>query len=109
MFFEPVELSFATAEEAEAQVREGLATLNLGELKLNRTLYISHDRMAQAGEILQGDEWAVLAKGGATATFPQWDDWDEGDDCYMFEFFSAADGVPMTYRFWDSGTVSYSQ
>lgn len=108
MFFEPVELSFATAEEAEAQVREGLATLNLGELKLNRTLYISHDRMAQAGEILQGDEWAVLAKGGATATFPQWDDWDEGDDCYMFEFFSAADGVPMTYRFWDSGTVSYS-
>ena len=106
IFVEPVELSFATAEEAEAQVREGLATLNLGELKLNRTLYISHDRMAQAGEMLQGDEWASEVKGN-TVTYPQWDDWDEGDDCYMFEFFSAADGVPMTYRFWDSGTVSY--
>ena len=107
LFVDPEDLSFATAEEAEAQVREGLATLNLGELKLNRTLYISHDRMAQAGEILQGDEWSYEFK-GTTVTYPQWDDWDEGDDCYMFEFFSAADGVPMTYRFWDSGTVSYS-
>ena len=106
LFVDPEDLSFATAEEAEAQVREGLATLNLGELKLNRTLYINHDRMAQAGEMLQGDEWASEVKGN-TVTYPQWDDWDEGDDCYMFEFFSAADGIPMTYRFWDSGTVSY--
>lgn len=107
LFAEPVDLSFATAVEAETQVREGLATLNLGELKLNRTLYISHDRMAQAGEILQGDEWSYEFK-GTTVTYPQWDDWDEGDDCYMFEFFSAADGVPMTYRDWSSSAVSYS-
>lgn len=107
LFVEPVAMPFATAEEAEAQVREGLATLNLGELKLNRTLYISHDRMAQAGEILQGEEWAGEAKGGAAVTYPQWDDWDAGDDCYMFEFFSAAEGVPMSYRFWSSATTSY--
>ncbi len=37
LFTEPKDLSFATAQEAETEVREALATLHLGELYLNRT------------------------------------------------------------------------
>ena len=107
LFTEPEDMSFATAEEAEAEVREALETLHLGELKLNRTLYVSHTRMEQAGEVLQGEEWTRMGKGGSEVTYPQWDDWDETDDCYLFEFFSSADGIPMTHREWDGTTVSY--
>lgn len=88
LFEEPIDLSFATAQEAEAQVRDALSTLGLDRLILNRTLYLSHDRMEEAGRILQGEEWTHQAKGGETATFPQWDDWSEELDCYMFEFFA---------------------
>ena len=93
-------MSFATAQEAETEVREALATLHLGELYLNRTLYVSHERMAQAGEELQSEKWTHEVK-GRTAQYPQ------RDDCYMFEFFCAADGIPLACRGEKSNTVSY--
>ncbi len=64
LFTEPEDMSFATAEEAEAEVREALETLHLGELKLNRTWYVSHTRMEQAGEVLQGEEWTRMGERG---------------------------------------------
>ena len=106
LFTEPKDLSFATAQEAETEVREALATLHLGELYLNRTLYVSHERMAQAGEELQSEKWTHEVK-GRTAQYPQRDDWAEEDDCYMFEFFCAADGIPLACRGEKSNTVSY--
>ena len=27
-----------------------------------------------------------MGKGESEVTYPQWDDWDETDDCYLFEF-----------------------
>ncbi len=105
LFEEPTELSFATAQETEGKVREALSTLGLEDLILNRTLYLSHDRMEEAGWILQGEEWAHQAKGGETATFPQWDDWSEAHDCYLFEFFCGVDNVPMSYHTLDNSTT----
>ena len=49
LFTEPEDMSFATAEEAEAEVREALETLHLGELKLNRTVKISQTRVEKGG------------------------------------------------------------
>jgi hypothetical protein len=106
LFTEPEDLSFATAQEAETEVREALATLHLGELYLNRTLYVSHERMAQAGEELQSEKWTHEVK-GRTVQYPQRDDWAEEDDCYMFEFFCGVDGMPLSYQNWKRETTTY--
>ena len=57
-------MSFATAEEAEAEVREALETLHLGELKLNRTLYVSHTADGAGGGSFAGRGMdAAMGKG----------------------------------------------
>lgn len=104
MFTEPVDLPFATAQEAESEVRDALRLLGLDNLVLNRTLYLGHDRLEETGRVLQDEKYKEYTKDGV---YPVWDDWSEEHDCYMFEFFSAADGIPMTSRGWHSPTVSY--
>lgn len=44
-FVEPVDMPFATAEEAEQEVRALLSTLGFDDLILHRTLYREHTRM----------------------------------------------------------------
>ena len=106
LFEEPEDLSFQTSAEAEAEVREALAALGMEDLVLNRTLYLSHDRLIQAGEVLQGEDWGSSAGKGGVA-YSLIDDWSEQDDCYMFEFFSGIDGIPLTYHSWKKEAISY--
>ena len=79
-------MACGTAAEAEEAIRMALSALGLSDIVLNRTLYISHDRMAQADELMQTEEWSGSVKGGEISQF-QGNDWSEADDCYMFEFF----------------------
>ena len=59
-----MDLACGTAEEAEKAIRAALTALGLSDVVLNRTLYISHDRMVQADELMQSEEWIDIAKGG---------------------------------------------
>ena len=59
LFEEPVDLACGTAEEAEKAIRAALTALGLSDVVLNRTLYISHDRMVQADELMQSEEWTA--------------------------------------------------
>ena len=102
LFEEPVDLACGTAEEAEKAIRAALTALGLSDVVLNRTLYISHDRMVQADELMQSEEWIDIAKGGL-----QGRDWTEADDCYMFEFFCGVDGMPLSYQNWKRETTTY--
>ena len=86
LFEEPTDMACGTAAEAEEAIRMALSALGLSDIVLNRTLYISHDRMAQADELMQTEEWSGSVKGGEISQF-QGNDWSEADDCYMFEFF----------------------
>ncbi len=46
-----------------------LSALGLSDIVLNRTLYISHDRMAQADELMQTEEWSGSVKGERFPSF----------------------------------------
>lgn len=115
LFTEPTELSFATAAEAEARVRELLAALGLTDLVLDCTLYLSHDRLAQAQALSMTDEWidrfsCPLPDGNfllPNQTDGWKESWTEADDCYRFDFYCGADGIPMSLRDEKSTTVSY--
>lgn len=106
LFEEPVDLACGTAEEAEENIRAALSTLGISDVVLNRTLYISHDRMEQADELMQTEEWNSAGKKGMDTQF-QAKNWTEADDCYMFEFFCAVDGIPLSYQFWKRDTTTY--
>lgn len=103
MFMEPKDFDFATAQEAEAAVLELLSGFGLNDLVLNRTLYIDHEILAEITPILQQPEWQPL-KGG---TNPTKDDWTAADDGYIFEFFPAIDGIPMSYLDILTDTLAY--
>ena len=57
-------MACGTAAEAEEAIRMALSALGLSDIVLNRTLYISHDRMVQADELMQTEEWSGSVKGG---------------------------------------------
>ena len=106
LFEEPTDMACGTAAEAEEAIRMALSALGLSDIVLNRTLYISHDRMAQADELMQTEEWSGSVKGGEISQF-QGNDWSEADDCYMFEFFCGVDGIPLSYQSWKQETTTY--
>lgn len=106
LFEEPTDLACGSAAEAEGAVREALAALGLPDVVLNRTLYISHDRMAEADELMQTEEWGGVVKGEEISQFQE-GTWTEADDCYLFEFFSGVEGIPMTYQSWKRETTTY--
>lgn len=108
MFTEPKDFSFAAAQEAEDAVRESLAKLGLPDLVLLRTLYIDHETMAKAGELLSTDEsYAPIGEPVENNGYPLRDDWSEMDDAYMFSFSISVHGVPMSYRFEEGDTATY--
>ena len=106
LFEEPTDMACGTAAEAEEAIRMALSALGLSDIVLNRTLYISHDRMVQADELMQTEEWSGSVKGGEISQF-QGNDWSEADDCYMFEFFCGIDGIPLSYQSWKRETTTY--
>lgn len=109
MFTEPKEFSFATKTEAEATVREALTLLGLSDLTLLRTLYIDHNILEEAGELLTTDEkYAPIGESIENNGYNLRDDWSENDDAYMFNFGMSVSGTPMSYLFDDSGeTATY--
>lgn len=90
LFMDPVDLSFATAAEAEAEVREALSVLGVENLVTNRTLYLSPERLEQAQETLQEPRYVEHF-----GEFPD-RSWSEDEGCYIFEFTSSIDGVPTS-------------
>lgn len=105
LFVEPIDFDFATAQEAESEVRELLSILSLDDLILNRTLYIDHKILAnEVTPILQTEEWQSEDKSGF---IPTYDDWSEADDGYIFEFFVGVDGCPMLYQSILTDTLPY--
>ena len=103
MFLEPKDFEFATAQEAEENVRSLLSILGLHDLVLNRTLYVDHQGLSDITPILRLPENQPI-KGG---TNPTKDDWSEADDGYLFEFFAGIDGVPMIYNEITYDTYAY--
>ncbi len=109
MFTEPKTFSFATAEDAEISVRNALAILGLPDLTLLRTLYIDHDTLAKAGELLASDEnYAPIIGDAENNGYTLRDDWSEEEDAYLFSFGISVNGTPMSYFFDDSDkTATY--
>lgn len=103
-FTEPCELSIGSASDAETEVRQALAALGLRELILNRTLYLSHDRMEQLGEYLQEEEWKQIE----SAEYADKDSWTTADDGYYFEFFVTIDGLPLLWKDYETDTFLYA-
>lgn len=109
MFTEPKEFSFASKEDAETSVRDALAVLGLPNLTLLRTLYIDHNTLAKAGELLATDEnYAPIVGESENNGYNLRDDWSEEEDAYMFSFGISTDDIPMSFIFDDSGdTATY--
>lgn len=109
MFTEPKEFSFSTEADAEYAVREALKVLGLSDLTLLRTLYIDHNTLSEAGELLATDEnYAPITGTAENNGYVLRDDWSEEEDAYMFNFGISVSGVPMSYLFDDSGeTATY--
>lgn len=109
MFTEQKEFSFATEMEAEVSVREALTYLGLSDLTLLRTLYIDHNKLAKAGELLATDEkYAPIGGEAENNGYKLRDEWSEEDDAYMFNFGISVSGTPMSFLFDDSGeTATY--
>lgn len=109
MFTEPKEFSFATEEAAIADVREALTILGLPNLTLLRTLYIDHNTLAKAGELLATDDnYAPIVGAPDNNGYILRDDWSDEEDAYMFSFGISVAGTPMSYLFDDSGdTATY--
>ena len=105
LFTEPKDFDFATAQEAEAKIRNMLSILGLDDLILNRILYIDHEILAnEVTPILQTEEWQSGDKSGFVPTY---DDWSEADDGYIFEFFVGVDGCPLLYQSPMTDTLPY--
>lgn len=103
LFMTPVDMPFATAQEAEQQVRYGLSLLGVDNLRLEETLYIPHERMADMTELMQQEPWSEYVR--PDYIFPE-HKWTELDDCYRFEFRLTLDGMDMSYR--DKATATFS-
>lgn len=111
-FLDKKDFSFATAEQAEQEVRQALAALGLsGELSTYLTLYIDHETMAQVGQMLATDEeYSPIGPIGESRPnngFDLKDDWSEADDAYAFIFTVDIDGIPLAYKDWHGETASY--
>lgn len=105
LFTKPIDFDFATAQEAEAKVRDMLAILGLNDLTLNRILYIDHEILAnEVTPILRTEEWQSMDKSGF---IPTYDDWSVTDDGYIFEFVLNLNGVPMFSEYLSLDTVNY--
>ena len=103
LFTEPQDFAFATAQEAEAKVRDMLSILGLNDLILSRTFYIDHEILAdEVTPILQTEEWQSRDKRGYIPTF---DDWSEADDGYIFEYRLCVDSIPIFAYNTDLGTL----
>lgn len=108
MFTEPKDFSFATAKDAEKSVRSALAALGVSEITLLRTLYIDHDTMEAAGEILATDPvYAPIGEPQENNGYPIRDDWSEADDAYMFSFGISVESATLSTRFGISDTATY--
>lgn len=105
LFMEPKDFAFASANEADAKVRDMLAILGLNDLILNRTLYIDHETLAnEVTPVLRTEEWQSAQK---TGYHPTYDDWSETDDGYIFEYYLCVDNVPLFSRYVDMSTLAY--
>lgn len=102
-FMEPVDFSFATAQEAETATRNVLTTIGFDNLILNRTLYIDHNILTQISSVLQEPEWQSLKDN----TNPIKNTWTDADDGYIFEFFLSVDSIPMFYGIISQDTYTY--
>lgn len=99
MFTEPKDFAFASAEEAEAATRQALETLGLSQLVLLRTLYIDHNTLAEAAQLVTTDDtYAPVGEPRENNGFTLRDGWSEADDAYVFSYSISVDGSPMTYR-----------
>lgn len=109
MLTEQKDLSFASAGQAEQEVREKLAALGLGELILIRTLYIDYQTMKEVGELVSTDDnYAPIGDPQKNNGYPVKDNWSAADDAYMFSFVISVNGAPMSY-YWDqTETATYS-
>lgn len=88
-FKQPKKFSFATVEEAESVVYEALRVLIPGEIRLQNTYYLNHDTLQQCEQEIQeelGEDFEKIM----TYT-PK--EWTPADDCYMFSYCCAVDGI----------------
>jgi len=108
MFTEPKDLSFATAAEAEQNVRSALAALGLSDLKLLRTLYCDHQTLKAAMERLATHEdYAPLGDPQENNGYVIKEDWSEADDVYIFSFGIPVREISLSYRMFSRETSAY--
>lgn len=97
-FMEPKDFAFATAEEAEAQVRALLELLGIHNPILTETLYLDHETLAveEKSEVANAK---MTGKGGEPEYKPEW---TEADDAYHFYYLVGHEGIPVVHGL-DSG------
>lgn len=92
LYREPKDFSFATAAEAEAEIRKLLELLGIKEIVLEETLYLDHAIMEKYErenmELIQ----EMVPQMSEKDYVPK-KSWTEADDCYHFLFASSVDGV----------------
>lgn len=99
MFTREEDFAFASAEEAEADIRAALETLGVQDLTLLRILRVDHEAMAEAVQIVTTEErFAPIVGDAENNGYQLREDWSEADDAYCFSFTVAPGGIPMCYR-----------
>lgn len=100
MFTEPKDFAFATAAEAEQDIRNTLKKLGITDLELLRTLYVDHETQEAAMKRVIGNpDYAPIGDFQPHNGYPVRDDWSEDNDAYVFSFGFSVHGVPMSYRY----------
>ncbi|MDD7652398.1 MAG: hypothetical protein PUK81_07655 [Firmicutes bacterium] len=106
LYEEEKDFAFASAAEAEKEVRDTLELLGVQGLVLQKTLYLDHSALEKAygQELVQR---LFLGDDGASPAEYEERSWSEADDGYMFMFCAGVDGIPMMNSGWTSQTYTY--
>lgn len=88
---QPQEFAFATAAEAEENVRECLENLGIRNAVREEIFYLDHSTLQR---VMEEDEESLRWESEEMRGEPYIPkEWSEEDDCYMFSFCCAVDGI----------------
>lgn len=90
VYMEPRSISFATVEEADAQVRDCLALLGVHNVELEEILYLDHQTLAEQEQLLMSS-----SKEAQMGTNLELNEWTEADDAYHLYYEVGHEGIHM--------------
>ena len=103
LYMEPRSFSFATVEEADAQVRDCLALLGIHNVELEEILYLDHQILAEQEQV----EMSSSKEGQDGSNLEDNESWTEADDAYHLYYEVGHEGIHMIPMLFDDRPQPY--